>query len=139
MLRIHCSTDILWLIVLPANYIPLNLVLIFLFLRLVGFILSVDLVEPPGVLTGGVLKTAAFDPAIKAAANYSLEVSLITVKYLVPRVILPQDFFRSSKNYSCGSLRGKCQVLGPGFGMRIPADLVYFLAGYILAPVRLSI
>jgi hypothetical protein len=139
MLRIRCSIDILWLIVLLANHIPLNPVLVFLFPRLVGFILSVDPVEPPAVFTGGVLKTTAFDPAIKAAANYSLEVSLIAIKHLVPRVILPQDFFRSSKDYSCGSLKGKYQVLGPGFGMRIPADLAYFLAGHILAPVRLSI
>jgi hypothetical protein len=127
------------LIVFPANYIPLNLVLIFLFLRLVGFILSIDLVELPGVLTGSMLKTIAFDPVIEIAANYSLEVSLIVIKYLVPRIILLQDLFRSSKDYSCGSLRSKYQVLRPGFGIRIPADLVYFLAGYILALVRLSI
>jgi hypothetical protein len=127
------------LIVLLANYIPLNPVLVFLFPRLVGFILGVDLVEPPVVLTGGVLKTTAFDPIIEAAANYSLEVSLIAIKYLVPCIILPQDFFQSSKDYSYGSLKGKYQVLGPGFGIRIPADLAYFLAGYILALVRLSI
>jgi hypothetical protein len=139
MLRIRCSIDILWLIVLLANHIPLNPILVFPFPRLVGFILSIDLIEPPGVFTGGVLKAAAFDPAIKAAANYSLEVSLIAIKHLVPRVVLPQDLFRSSKDYSCGSLRGKYQVLGPGFGIRIPADLVYFLAGYILVLVRLSI
>jgi hypothetical protein len=139
MLRIRCSIDILWLIALPANYIPLNLVFVFPFPRLVGFILGVDPVEPPVVFTGGVLKAAAFDPAIKAAANYSLEVSLIAVKYLVPRVVLPQDFFWFSKNYSCGSLKGKYQVLGPGFGMRIPADLAHFLAGHTPALVRLSI
>jgi hypothetical protein len=139
MLRIHCSIDILWLIILPANHIPLNPVLVFPFPRLVGFILSVDLIEPPVVLTGGVLKTTAFDPIIEAAANYSLEVSLIAVKYLVLCIVLPQDFFRSSKNYSCGSLKGKYQVLGPGFGIRIPADLAHFLAGHIPAPVRLSI
>jgi hypothetical protein len=127
------------LIVLLANYIPLNPVLVFLFPRLVGFILSIDPVEPLVVLTGGVLKATAFDPTIKAAANYSLEVSLITIKHLVPRVILLQDFFQSSKNHSCKSLKGKYQVLRPGFGMRIPADLAHFLAGYILAPVRLSI
>jgi hypothetical protein len=107
MLRIHCSIDILWLIVLPANYIPLNPILIFPFLRLVGFILGVDPVEPPVVLTGGVFKAAAFDPAIEAATNHSLEVSLIAIKHLVPRVILPQDFFRSSKDYSYRSLKGK--------------------------------
>jgi hypothetical protein len=107
MLRIRCFIDILWLIVLLVNYIPLNPVLVFPFLRLVGFILSVDPVEPPAVLTGGVLKAAAFDPAIKTAANYNLEVSLIVVKHLVPRVILPQDLFRSSKDYSYGSLKGK--------------------------------
>jgi hypothetical protein len=129
----------LWLIVFLANYIPLNPILVFPFPRLVGFILNIDLVEPPGALTGSVLKAIAFDPIIKAAANYSLEVSLIAIKYLVLCVVLPQDFFRSSKDYSCGSLRSKYQVLGPGFGMRIPADLVYFLAGYILALVRLSI
>jgi hypothetical protein len=139
ILRIRYSIDILWLIVLPANHIPLNPVLIFPFPRLVGFILSVNLVEPPGAFTGGVLKTAAFDPAIEAAANHSLEVSLIVVKHLVPRVVLPQDLFRSSKNYSCGSLRGKYQVLGPGFSIRIPADLAHFLAGHIPALVRLSI
>jgi hypothetical protein len=107
MLRIRYSIDILWLIVFLANYISLNLVLVFPFPRLIGFILGVDLVEPPVALTGGVLKAAVFDPAIKAAANYSLEVSLIAIKYLVPRVILLQDFFRSSKNYSCGFLKGK--------------------------------
>jgi hypothetical protein len=95
------------LIALPANYIPLNLVLVFPFPRLVGFILSIDPIEPLAVLTGGVLKATAFDLAIEVAANHSLEVSLIAVKYLVPRIILPQDFFWSSKNYSCGSLKGK--------------------------------
>jgi hypothetical protein len=107
MLRIHCFIDILWLIVFLVNYILLNPVLVFPFLRLVGFILGVDPIEPLVVLTGGVLKAAAFDPAIKAAANHSLEVSLIAIKYLVPRVILLQDFFQSSKDYSYGSLKGK--------------------------------
>jgi hypothetical protein len=107
MLRIYCSIDILWLIAFLANYIPFNLVLVFSFPRLVGFILSIDPVEPLVVFTGGVLKAAAFDPAIKTAANYSLEVSLIVIKHLVPRIILLQDLFRSSKNYSCGSLKGK--------------------------------
>jgi hypothetical protein len=77
----------------------------------------------------------AFNPIIEVATNYSLEISLIAIKYLVPYIVLPQDLFRSSKNYSCRSLKGKYQVLGPGFGMRIPADLAYFLAGHILALV----
>jgi hypothetical protein len=85
------------------------------------------------------LKAVAFDPVIEATANYSLEVLLIVIKHLVPRVVLLQDLFRSSKDYSCGFLKGKYQVLGLGFSIRIPADLVYFLAGYILALVRLSI
>jgi hypothetical protein len=86
-----------------------------------------------------VLKTTTFDPAVEAAANYSLEVSLITIKHLVPRVVLPQDLFWSSKNHSCGYLKSKYQVLRPGFGIRIPVDLAYFFACHILALVRLSI
>ena len=89
MLRIRCPTDILWLIALPASHIPLNPVLVLPFPRLVGFILGIDPVEPPGALTGCVLKAAAFDPIIEAAADYSLEVSLIAIKHLVPRVVLP--------------------------------------------------
>jgi hypothetical protein len=101
MLRICCSIDILWLIVVPINYIPLDLVLVFPFLRLVGFILGVDPIEPPGVLTSCVLKTIVFDPAVEVAAHYSLEVSLIIIKHLVPCVVLPQDLFWSSENHSC--------------------------------------
>jgi hypothetical protein len=55
----------------------------------VGFILSVNLVELLRALIGYVLKAAAFDLIVKAAANYSLEVSLIAVKHLVPCVVLP--------------------------------------------------
>jgi hypothetical protein len=88
------------LIVVLTNYIPLDPVLVFPFPRLVGFILGVDLIEPPGVLTGCMLKATAFDPVVEAAADYSLEVSLIIVKYLVPYIVLLQDFFWSSKNYS---------------------------------------
>jgi hypothetical protein len=127
------------LITVPTNYIPLNPVLVLPLLRLVGFILGVDLIEPPGVFTGCMLKTTAFDPAVEAAANYSLEISLITIKHLIPRVILLQDFFWSCENYFCGCLKGKYQVLRSGFGIRIPADLVYLLACYIPALVRLSI
>jgi hypothetical protein len=93
MLWIRCPIDILWLVTIPTSHIPLNPVLILPLPRLVGFILSVNPVEPPGALTGCVLKTAAFDPAVKAAADYSLEISLITIKYLVPRVVLLQDLF----------------------------------------------
>jgi hypothetical protein len=77
------------LIVVLISYILLNLVLVLLFPRLVGFILSVDLVEPPGALTGYVLKPMAFHPVVEAAADHSLEVSLIAIKHLVPRVVLP--------------------------------------------------
>jgi hypothetical protein len=101
MLRIRCPIDILWLIAVPTSYIPLNLVLVFPLPRLVGFILGVDPIKPPGVFTGYVRKAAAFDPIVKTTADYSLEVFLIAVKYLVPRVILLQDLFWSSKNYSC--------------------------------------
>jgi hypothetical protein len=139
MLWICCLIDILWLIVLLASYIILNLVLVLFFPRLVGFILSVNLVELPGALISCVFKTVVFDPVIKAAADYSLEVSLIAIKYLVPRVVLPQDLFWSSKDYSYRYLKGKYQVLKPGFGIRIPADLAYLFACYILALVRLSI
>jgi hypothetical protein len=93
MLWIRYPIDILWLIVLLASYIMLNLVFVLLFPRLVGFILGVNLVEPPGVFTGCMLKTTAFDPIVEIAADYSLEVSLITVKHLVLRVVLPQDLF----------------------------------------------
>jgi hypothetical protein len=93
MLWIHYSIDILWLIVVPTSYIPLDLVLVFPFLRLIGFILSVDLVEPLGAFTSCVLKTIAFDPVVETAADYSLEVSLIIIKHLVPCIILPQDLF----------------------------------------------
>ena len=85
------------------------------------------------------LKAAAFDPVVEAVADYSLEVSLIAVKHLVPCVVLPQDLFWSSEDHPCGSLKGKYQVLRSGFGIRIPADLAHLLACYILAPVRLNI
>jgi hypothetical protein len=48
-------------------------------------------VEPPGALIGYIVKAAAFDPIVEAAINYSLEVSLIAIKHLVPRIVLPQD------------------------------------------------
>jgi hypothetical protein len=139
MLRIRCPADILWLIAVPTSHIPLNPVLVLPFPRLVGFILGIDPVEPPGVLSGCVLKAAAFDPAVEAAADHSLEISLITIKHLVPRIVLPQDLFWSSKDYYCRCLKGKYQVPRPGFGMRLPADLAYLLARHTPAPVRLSI
>jgi hypothetical protein len=107
MLWIRCPTNILWLIIVPTSYIPLNPVFVFPFPRLIGFILGVDLVEPPRALTGCVLKTTAFDLAVEAAADYSLEVSLIAIKLLVPCVVLLQDLFWSSENYFCGCLKGK--------------------------------
>jgi hypothetical protein len=113
--------------------------LFFFFPRLVGFILGVNLIKPPGVFIGYVLKAAAFDPAVETTADYSLEVFLIVIKHLVPHIILLQDFFWSSKNYSYGCLKGKYQVLRPGFGIRIPVDLVYLFACYILVLVQLSI
>jgi hypothetical protein len=88
MLRIHYLIDILWLIAFLTSYISLNLVLILPFPRLIGLVLSINLVEPPGALIGYVIKAAAFDPTVEAAANYSLEVSLIAVKHLVPRIVL---------------------------------------------------
>jgi hypothetical protein len=81
------------LIVVPTSYIPLDLVLVLPFPYLVGFILGIDPIEPPGVLTGCMLKTTAFDPIVEVAADYSLEVSLIIIKYLVPYIVLPQDLF----------------------------------------------
>jgi hypothetical protein len=69
----------------------LNLVLVLPFLYLIGLVLNIDLVEPPGALIGYVVKAAAFDLIVEAAVNYSLEVSLIAIKHLVPRVVLPQD------------------------------------------------
>jgi hypothetical protein len=81
------------LIIVLTSHIPLNLVLILPLSRLISFILGVNLVEPLGALTGYVLKVAAFDPAIEAITDYNLEVSLIIVKHLVPRVVLPQDLF----------------------------------------------
>jgi hypothetical protein len=93
MLWIYCFIDILWLIAVPTSYIPLDPILVLPFPRLVGFILSVDPVEPPGVLTGCMLKTTAFDPIVEVAANYSLEVSLIIIKHLVPYIVLLQDLF----------------------------------------------
>ncbi len=83
----------MWLIAVLISYILFNLVLILPLLCLVGFILGVDLVEPPGALTGYVPKAVAFDPVIEAAADHSLEVSLIAVKHLVLCVVLPQDLF----------------------------------------------
>jgi hydrogenase/urease accessory protein HupE len=88
------------LIVVPTSYIPLDPVFVFPFPRLVGFILGIDLVELPGVFTGCVLKTIAFDLAVEIAADYSLEVSLIIVKHLVPCIVLLQDFFWSNEDYS---------------------------------------
>ena len=85
------------------------------------------------------LKVTAFDPIVEAVADHSLEVSLIAIKHLVPRIVLPQDLFWSSKDHPCGSLKGKYQVLRSGFGIRIPADLAHLLAHYILVPVRLNI
>jgi hypothetical protein len=93
MLRIRCFIDILWLIVVPTSYILLDLVLVLLFPCLVGFILGVNPIELPGVLTSYVLKTTTFDPTVKTTADYSLEVSFIIVKYLVPCIVLLQDFF----------------------------------------------
>jgi hypothetical protein len=93
MLRIRYSTNILWLIVVPTSYIPLDPVFVFPFPRLVGFILSIDLVEPPGVLTGCMLKTTAFDLIIEITTDYNLEVSLIIIKHLVLCIVLPQDLF----------------------------------------------
>jgi hypothetical protein len=101
MLRIHYSIDILWLIIVLTNYIPLDPILVFPFPRLVGFILSVDLVEPPGALTSCMLKTIIFDLVIKVATDHNLEVSLIIIKHLVLYIVLPQDLFWSNKNYSC--------------------------------------
>ena len=81
------------------------------------------------------LKAVAFDPIVEIAADYSLEVSLIAIKHLVLYIVLPQDLFWSSEDYPCGSLKGKCQVLRSGFGIRIPADLAHLLARYIPVPV----
>ncbi len=83
----------MWLVIVLISYIPLNPVLVLPLSRLVGFILSIDPVELLGALTGCVLKAAAFDPIVEAAADYSLEISLIAIKHLVPRVVLPQDLF----------------------------------------------
>jgi hypothetical protein len=83
--------NILWLIAFLISYIPLNLVLILSFPRLIGLVLSINLIEPPGALIGYIVKVIAFDPIIEIAINYSLEVSLIAIKHLVPRVVLPQD------------------------------------------------
>jgi hypothetical protein len=66
----------------------LNLILILPFPRLIGLILNINLVEPPGALIGYVVKAIAFDPIIKAAINYSLKVSLIAVKHLVLYIVL---------------------------------------------------
>jgi hypothetical protein len=107
MLWIRYPTDILWLIAVLTSYIPLNLVLVLPFPRLIGFVLGVDLVELPGVFTGCMRKTIAFNLIVKTATDYNLEVSLITIKHLVPRVVLPQDFFWSSKDYSYWGLKGK--------------------------------
>ena len=139
MLRIRCLADVLRLIAVPTSHMPLNPVLALPLLRLVGFILGIDTVEPPGALTGGMLKAAAFDPAVEAAADYSLEVPLIAVKHLVPYVVLPQDLFRSGEDHSCRRLEGECQVPRPGFGVRLPVDLARLLARHTPAPVRLSI
>jgi hypothetical protein len=83
----------LWLVTVLTSYIPLNLILVLPFPCLVGFILGVDPIEPPGVLIGYMLKTTAFDLVIEAAADYNLEISLITIKHLVLRIVLPQDLF----------------------------------------------
>ena len=104
MLGICYPADVLRLVAVPTSHVPLNLVLALPLPRLVGLILSLDLVEPPGALPGCVLEAAAFDPVVEAAAGQSLKVSLIAVKHLVPHVVLPQDLFRSSKDYSYGSL-----------------------------------
>ena len=71
----------------------LNLVLILSLLCLVDFILGVNPVKLSGIFIGYILKAMAFDPIVKIVINYSLEVSLIIIKYLVPRIVLPQDLF----------------------------------------------
>jgi hypothetical protein len=83
--------DILWLIVFLISYIPLNLVLVLPFPRLIGLILSVNLVEPLRALVSSVVKAAAFNLIIEAAADYSLKVSFIAIKHLVLYIVLPQD------------------------------------------------
>jgi hypothetical protein len=79
------------LIAFLTSYIPLNLVLVLFFPRLIGLVLNIDLVEPLGALIGCVVKAAAFDPIIKTAVNHSLKVSLIAVKHLVLYIVLSQD------------------------------------------------
>jgi hypothetical protein len=79
------------LIVFLTSYISLNLVLVLFFPRLIGLVLNINLVEPPRALIGYIVKAAAFDSIIETAVNHSLEVFLIVVKYLVPRIVLSQD------------------------------------------------
>ncbi len=94
----------MWLIAVLISHILFNLVLVLPLLRLVGFILSVNPVELPGALTSYMPKAMAFNPVIEAAADHSLKVSLIAVKHLVPRIVLLQDLFWSSKDHSCRCL-----------------------------------
>jgi hypothetical protein len=101
--------------------------------------LGINPVEPPRALTGCVLKAAACNPTIEAVTDHSLEVSLILVKHLVPRVVLPQDLFWSSKDHLCLMCKGKDQVQGPGFKVRLFADLACLLAGDTPTPIRLGI
>ena len=70
-----------------------NPVLILPLSCLVDFILGINPIELLGIFTGYVLKVITFDPIIEITIDYSLEVSLITVKHLVPCIVLPQDLF----------------------------------------------
>jgi hypothetical protein len=91
VLRISSIANLLRLIALPIDNIPLNPRFSFGLPCLVSIILSLDPVEPPGVYLRSVVKFTALDSAGQANAHYNLKVALITLKHLVSHVILSQN------------------------------------------------
>jgi hypothetical protein len=68
MVWIRRPADILRLVAVPAGHIPLDPLLLFPLPRLEGFVLRIDLVEPPGAFTWCVIKLAAKETIIETAA-----------------------------------------------------------------------
>jgi hypothetical protein len=127
------------LIALPTDNIPLNPRFSFGLPCLVSIILSLDLVEPPGVCLRSVVEFTALDSAGQANAHHNLKVALITLKHLVSYVILPQNLVWSCKSYLYLLWKAKLKVNRTGLYVRLHANLAYFILGYTLSPIRLSV
>jgi hypothetical protein len=83
--------NILRLIALPTDNIPLYPLFPFCLPCLVSIVLSMDPVEPPGVCLRSVVEFTALDAAGQADAHHYLKVALITLKHLVSYIVLPQN------------------------------------------------